>query len=396
MLFLVGCGTSVDEEEQLLTSAENYYNNKQYNKAIDAYLDVLDMDSANEDAYIGLIDAYIANEEYDAAEKVLNEACQLFESKKLERRVEQLRELLSKEDGGTGDVTDLEAMITPTVLPTIEETKIPTAAPEPTMTTVPTSTPEPTVAGTATPTVNPKSTSTPTPTATSTPTPTLSPKPTSTPTPKPTKAPTVTPVPTQTTEITTTDSQYFYYEVQEGSVTITGVKRNAPSELRIPETIEDLPVTCIKGDAGGWDIVGVTSIIIPSSVTSIGECVFYGCESLTSISIPSSVSNIGALAFCGTKWIENKRKENPYVVVNGILVDAEAVSGKAEIPSNVTQVGGAAFYECDNLTSISIPSGVTRIGDYAFIGCENLVITCSSGSVAEKYAIEQGIDYVIK
>ena len=45
----------------------------------------------------------------------------------------------------------------------------------------------------------------------------------------------------------------------------------------------------------------LTSIVIPNSVTSIGEDAFYGCSSLTSIEIPNSVTSIGYSAFSGCK-----------------------------------------------------------------------------------------------
>ena len=45
---------------------------------------------------------------------------------------------------------------------------------------------------------------------------------------------------------------------------------------------------------------GCKTTIIPNSVTSIGDCAFYGCSSLTSITIPNSVTSIstGAFAYC--------------------------------------------------------------------------------------------------
>ena len=91
------------------------------------------------------------------------------------------------------------------------------------------------------------------------------------------------------------------------------------------------------------------SIIIPSGVTWISYKAFYGCTSLTSITIPSSVTIIGNYAFYGCTSLES-----------------------ITIPSSVTYMGDYAFYGCDSLTSITIPSSVTSIGSYAFSGCTSL------------------------
>ena len=75
----------------------------------------------------------------------------------------------------------------------------------------------------------------------------------------------------------------------------------------------------------------ITSVEIPSSVTSIGAYAFQGCTSLTSI----------------------------------------------EIPSSVTSIGMFAFQSCTSLTSVEIPSSVTSIGTYAFGSIKSdAVINC--------------------
>ena len=51
------------------------------------------------------------------------------------------------------------------------------------------------------------------------------------------------------------------------------------------------------GDYAFQDCSGLTSLTIPSSVTSIGAWAFSGCSGLTSLTIPSSVTSIGGEAF---------------------------------------------------------------------------------------------------
>ena len=53
------------------------------------------------------------------------------------------------------------------------------------------------------------------------------------------------------------------------------------------------------GERAFSSCIGLTSVTIPNSVTSIGQSAFLGCRGLTSVTIPNSVTSIGRLVFGG-------------------------------------------------------------------------------------------------
>ena len=129
------------------------------------------------------------------------------------------------------------------------------------------------------------------------------------------------------------------------------------------------------------DCSGLTSLTLPSVVTSIGAYAFCSCSGLTSLTLPSGVTSIGEDAFRGCSGLTS-----------------------LTLPSGVTSIGRYAFEGCSGLTSLTLSSGVTSIGYSAFSGCSGLkYIRCQINDEIETYLskghpfipVECGIEYYL-
>lgn len=146
-------------------------------------------------------------------------------------------------------------------------------------------------------------------------------------------------------------SERFEYEIIDGYATVTGVKNGSSSKtLTIPQTIAGFTVNAI-GEAAFANTLQeqFSSIILPSTVTSIGDDAFSNCVDIT-------------FAFSGAKLTEIG--ENAFENCNA-LTDIAFGEGLTEISSN-------AFFKCESLTSLVFPASLTAVEESAFEGCINL------------------------
>ena len=128
--------------------------------------------------------------------------------------------------------------------------------------------------------------------------------------------------------------------------------------------------------AFGWSkFIGcrsLTSLVIPDSVTNIGDYAFSGCRSLTDIVIPDSVTNIGDYAFWNCRSLTNIVIPNSVTSIGDNAFEYCFSLSNLIIPDGVTSIGDGAFVGCTSLSSVVIPDSVSCIGDRAFYGCSSL------------------------
>ncbi len=116
----------------------------------------------------------------------------------------------------------------------------------------------------------------------------------------------------------------------------------------------------------------ITSVVIESGVTSIGNNDFYGCERLTSVSIPDTVTKIEDRSFQSCKTLESVEIPDSVNSLGSYVFQDCSSLKNAIISNNVKQLGYSLFYGCKSLESIEIPDSVTKIESQVFQGCESL------------------------
>lgn len=218
----------------------------------------------------------------------------------------------------------------------------------------------------------------------------------------------------------TTEDGLFEYELDtywpisdpRNGVRITRYKGPDSGEVVIPKTIGGYEVKWIGGRYSGAAVfqgfTGITSIVIPDSVISIGVSTFSGCTSLAEITVSpdnKNYSSVDGVLFNkdGSELIiyPKGNGRSAYTVPDGVTsISGSAFSGctslkEIVIPDSVTTIGSSAFegctslskvklsnnltiieertfYDCTSLAEIVIPDSVTRIGESAFLGCTSL------------------------
>lgn len=179
----------------------------------------------------------------------------------------------------------------------------------------------------------------------------------------------------QAEDVTTTIEKIVYTADSEGTTATVAQSKEATGDVVIPETVEiegktytvtaladkAFMATALKGTT-------VTSVVLPSTITSIGEKAFNTCEQLVSVNIPEGVTILGTNMFNKCKSLTTISLPSTLTTIGNNAFKACAFESIV-IPANVNSLGLNCFQDCKSLASVTLPAALTELSSNAFSGC---------------------------
>ena len=154
----------------------------------------------------------------------------------------------------------------------------------------------------------------------------------------------------------------------------------------------------------------ITSIVIPSSVKSIGNKAFYKCGNLESVTIAGTITSIDASVFEDCSKLSTLNITGSVnTIANGTFDDSKIttidISGHVgtidayafddydnlltlKITGTLDTIGERAFNDCDALATVNVTGTVNKVGKYAFSDCDAVTSLAIPANIVDDYAYE--------
>ncbi len=182
-------------------------------------------------------------------------------------------------------------------------------------------------------------------------------------------------------------------EIPDGITTITDscfAQCYSLEKLTLPAKLEKIEAEAFYASGQNID-----TLLLPDTLTEMGELAFYGWTRIETVDIPKGLQTLGDYVFDGCEALREIRVEqdNPnYIAVDGVLHDKTctrlikyppAKDGENyTLKDSVTAVDGWAFVGATRLQSIDLNNAVT-LGEETFYGCSALETVTLNDATAE-------------
>lgn len=149
------------------------------------------------------------------------------------------------------------------------------------------------------------------------------------------------------------DEHGVEFSVCGDSTVLTRMPKDFVGAYRVPDFVSSIGLCAING------CNGLTSLVIPKSVTVIEKDNFELCEQLASLVVEQ-----------GNPMFDSRENCNA-IIVTATDTLVHGCNGST-IPDSIEVIADYAFSQRRNLSSISIPDSVVYIGEFSFLGCYSL------------------------
>ena len=143
-----------------------------------------------------------------------------------------------------------------------------------------------------------------------------------------------------------------------------------------------LPNSVTSLGESAFSYSGLASITLPNSITSLGGSCFSSCSNLTSIAIPDSVTHIGDSCFSSCSNLTGINIPRSVTSLGRTVFYMCSNLTSINIPDTMTSLGGSCFNNCAALKNIVLPSGIASLENYIFNSCTSLETITIPGSVS--------------
>lgn len=140
-------------------------------------------------------------------------------------------------------------------------------------------------------------------------------------------------------------------------------------------------------------------LIIPETlegqnVTKLWKSLFENNKEIKEIILPKNISIIKPMTFKNSSLEKITLNEKLKGICNNAFCDCKNLK-EIKLPESLIYIEYLAFANCKNLEKVYIPSSIQRINKNAFKNSNNVTIYAKKGSVGEKFAKENNINFKI-
>ena len=204
-------------------------------------------------------------------------------------------------------------------------------------------------------------------------------------------------------------ADFEYSVIRDGTISIDKYIGNA-AEVVIPDTIDGIPVTLILsysfyktsikevvipetvtkiGEAAFRECKSLEKVFLPSKLKEIHESAFMYCESLYFIELPSSLEYLSTDVFDGCKSLKSLRIPQNCLRDLMLLVLGNSGIETIELSEGITSIPDKGFWAMHTLKKLILPTTLKEIGESAIFVCPNLeeIILPEGLEIIRPYAI---------